>query len=135
MNSSIKTLSIIGCFTLFSVTTTVSAMSDEQMQQMMQQAQEAQKCFAKLDQSKFKGIENKGKKMESEIRSLCKAGKRDEAMSTAMIFSREIHNDPDLKALRECSEMMQGAMAQMPQPFMPPTTDELERAGHVCDDF
>jgi SMC interacting uncharacterized protein involved in chromosome segregation len=105
------------------------------MQQMMQQAQEAQKCFAKLDQSMFGQIEAKGKRMESEIRSLCRAGKRDEAMSAAMKFSREIHDDPNMKALRQCSEKMQGAMAQMPQPFMPPTTEELERAGHVCDDF
>lgn len=135
MNFSIKRLFVIASFALVSVTTVAFAMSNEQMQQMMQQAQEAQKCFAQLDQSKFAEIEAKGRRMESEIRSLCQAGKRNEAMSSAMKFSREMHNDPHLEAVRKCGEMMQGAMAQMPQPFMPPTTDELERAGHVCDEF
>lgn len=110
-------------------------MSDQQMQQMMLQAQEAQKCFSKLDQSSFDALETKGKKMEAEIKALCTAGKRDEAMSTAMKFSKQMQNDPQLKAMLECSKLMQGAMAGMPQPYLPTEVDDQGEAGHVCDDF
>jgi NaMN:DMB phosphoribosyltransferase len=110
-------------------------MSDQQLQQMMKQAEEAQKCFSKIDQSKFDELEAKGTKMEAEIKSLCAAGKRDEAMSSAIKFSKQMHNDPQLKALRECSELMQGAMAGMPQPYLPPEMDDEDEGGHVCDDM
>jgi hypothetical protein len=125
-------------FTLLTLTPLAHAqpgMSDQQMQQMMLQAQEAQKCFSELDQSKFQELETKGKKMEAEIKELCAAGKRDEAMSRVMKFSKQMQNDPEMKALRKCGELMQGAMAGMPQPYMPPDMDDQEEGGHVCDDM
>ncbi len=110
-------------------------MSDAQMQQMMQQAGAMQKCFENIDQSAIQGLEAKGRNMESKIRALCSAGKRDEAMRAAMKYSKEIHNDPQLKAIRKCSEMMQGMMANMPQPFTPPIPDAKDKGRHLCDDM
>jgi 3'-phosphoadenosine 5'-phosphosulfate (PAPS) 3'-phosphatase len=110
-------------------------MSEQQMQQMMMQAQEAQKCFSKLDQSKFDELEAKGKKMQAEIKALCAAGKRDKATSTVMKYSKEMQNDPHLKAMRKCGELMAGSMAGMPQLNMLPTEDSQEEAGHICDDI
>lgn len=109
-------------------------MNEQQMQQMMLDAQKAQACFSKFDKATFDEIEAKGRKMESEIKALCAAGKRDEAMSTAMKYGKQMHNDPKMKEIRKCSELMQGAMAAMPQPFMPPTEEDRE-AGHICDDM
>lgn len=107
-------------------------MNDQQMQQMMMQAQE---CFSKLDQSKFKELEARGKQMEADIKALCKAGKRDQAMNTAMKYGKEMQDDPQLKALRECGKKLEGMMASMPQPYTPPIDEEGEKGGHVCDDM
>ncbi len=110
-------------------------MSEEQMQQMMQQAQAAQACFEKIDQSKFKELETKGKQMESEIKALCTAGKRDEAEKTAIKYGMEMNNDPALQEMKKCGEMMQGMMGQM-ESFMPsiPEVNENDDS-HLCDDM
>jgi predicted Zn-dependent protease len=110
-------------------------MSDQQIQQMMQQAEEAKKCFSKLDQSKFDELETRGKEMEAKIKALCTAGQRDEAMSSAMKFSKQMQDDPQIKALRECSKLMEGSMAEMELPYMQTEEDEQEESGHVCDDM
>lgn len=110
-------------------------MNEQQMQQMQQMMLQAQECFNKLDKSKFNELEAKGKKMEAEIKALCKAGKRSKAMSTAMKYGKEMHNDPQLKEMRKCGEHMQGMMANMPQPFIPPTSEDSDKEGHICDDM
>ncbi|MBT2991222.1 MAG: hypothetical protein KME65_19855 [Candidatus Thiodiazotropha sp. (ex Ctena orbiculata)] len=122
---------------MFFTQTTYAApgMSEQQMQQMMLNAQKAQACFSEFDKSTFDELEAKGKKMEADIKALCAAGKRDEAMSTAMKYSKQMHNDPKMKEIRKCGEMMEGAMAGMPQPYMPPTDEEQEKDGHICDDM
>ena len=110
-------------------------MSEEQMQQMMQQAQAAQECFAKIDPAKFEALEARGREMESEIQGLCTAGKRDEAMKTAMKYGKEFSSSDDMKEIRKCSELMQGMMANMPmpKPYMPPEVDEDSESEHICD--
>ncbi|MES9817272.1 MAG: hypothetical protein ACH255_13720 [Candidatus Thiodiazotropha sp.] len=120
---------------LFHTAHAAPGMSEQQMQQMMMQAQEAQKCFSKIDQSQLDELEAKGKKMEADIKALCAAGKRDKAMSAAMKYSKQMYNDPKMKEMRKCGEMMKDMMAGMPQPHMPPTVEEREQAGHICDDI
>ena len=121
---------------LFSqITQSAPGMNEQQMQQMQQMMQQAQKCFSKLDQSKFKELEAKGKRMHADIEALCKAGKRDKAMSTAMKYSKEMDNDPQLKEMRKCSEKMEGMMTNMPQTYMPPTSEDSEKDVHICDDL
>lgn len=118
-----------------SMSTGAQGMSQEEMQQMMQQGAAAQKCFADIDQSAMQQLDAKGRQMEAEIKALCAEGKRDEAMSAAMKYGGEIRDDPQLQAIRKCSEMMQGMMAQMPKPYMPPEPGEDGKGGHVCDDM
>ena len=108
-----------------------AGMSNEQMQQKMQQVQE---CFANIDQSQFQALEAKGREMESEIKKLCDAGKRDEAMKVGMEYGQEFSSSSEMKEIRKCSELMQGMMANMPTPYMPPEIDEdSEDGGHICD--
>lgn len=109
-----------------------TGMSPEQMQQMMKQAEAAQACMEKVDQSKLEALEVKGKKMQAEIKALCKAGKRDKAMSTAMEYSMEMKNDPALKEMSKCGEMMQGIM---PKPYSPVETGPDGKPSHVCDNI
>ena len=138
MKLTIKFISIITVlFTVAFQATNAEAqgMSEEQIQQMILQTQAAQECFGEIDQSAFAELEAKGKKMEAEIKALCAEGKRDEAMSTAMKYGMEMQNDPQIKEMRKCGEMMQGMMDNMPQPYMPPSTDDSEDGGHICDDM
>ncbi len=101
--------------------------------QMMQQAKAAQECFAKIDQSNFEALEARGKGMESEIRALCSAGKRDEAMSIAIKYGKEFNASAEMQDIRKCSELMQYMMANMPKPYMPLGIDDDGDSGHVCD--
>ncbi len=109
-----------------------TGMTQEQMQQMMKQAEAAQACMAKVDQSKLEALEVKGKKMQAEIKALCTAGKRDKAMSTAMEYSMQIKNDPALKEMSKCGEMMQG---MMPKPYSPIEAGPDGKPSHVCDNI
>lgn len=109
-----------------------TGMSSEQMQQMMKQAEAAQACMAKVDQSKLEALEVKGKKMQAEIKSLCTAGKRDKAMSTAMEYSMQMKNDPALKEMSKCGEMMQG---MMPKTYSPIVEGPDGKPSHVCDNI
>lgn len=127
------TFLLVALSLLFHSAHAAPGMSDQQMQQIMMQAQEAQKCFSKIDKSQMDELQAKSKKMQADIEALCAAGKRDKAMSTALKYSKQINNDPNMKEMRKCSEKMQGMMANMPQPYMPPTVDEQEKAGHICD--
>ncbi|MCG7874723.1 MAG: hypothetical protein AB2672_17905 [Candidatus Thiodiazotropha endolucinida] len=138
MTSYIKqsvTFSLAALSLLFHTAHAAPGMSEQQMQQMMMRAQEAEECFSKIDKSQLEELEAKGKKMQADIKALCAAGKRDEAMSKAFKYSKQINNDPKIKEMRKCSEKMRGMMVNMPQPYMPPTVDEREKAGHVCDDM
>ena len=121
--------------TIFLSLFTSICLADQSMseEQMAQQAQAAQECFAKIDQSNFAALEAKGKEMESEIKALCAAGKRDEAMSTAMKYGKEFNASAEMKEIRKCSELMKGMMANMPTPYMPPDIDEDNEDRHICD--
>ena len=109
-----------------------TGMSPEQMQQMMKQAEAVQACMEKVDQSKLEALEVKGKKMQAEIQALCKAGKRDKAMTTAMEYSMQMKNDPALKEMSKCGEMMQG---MMPKPYSPIDEGPDGKPSHVCDNI
>ena len=107
------------------------AMSDENMQQLMQQMQKMQTCMQKIDQAELSALEQRSKEFESQIKSLCGQGKRDEAQEKAILFAEEISKAPAMKILKKCSEHMQGAM-----PAMPFTDQDLDFSNHhVCDEL
>lgn len=106
-------------------------MDQQQMQQMMLQAQKMQECFAKVDQSALMALGQKAQAMESELKTLCKAGKRAEAQTTALKFGLEMAKDPNVAAAKECGGMMQGMMPKMSYP-----TSEKDMDGrHICDGY
>ena len=107
------------------------SMANEEMQQQMQ---EVQKCFESIDQSQFHVLEAKGKEMESEIKKLCAAGERDEAMKVGMKYGQELSSSPEMKEIRRCSQLMQKVMPNMPTPYMPPeANDDGSDGAHICD--
>ena len=114
-------------------------MSQQDMQKMMQQMQEAQACMEKIDQSELKALEEKSKKFDAEMRSLCASGKRDAAQDKAMDYMREVVNSPVVQEAKRCGEkmkgMMQGMMQGMNQPGSLMTEDKDYTNQHVCDSY
>ena len=128
-NSIIKSASTV--FLFISLTQILHAgnpgMTEEQMEQLMKNAEKMQACMAKMDQSAMQKLSDKGKKMQGELKSLCAAGKRDEAQSKAIKFGQEIATSKEMQEMKKCGEMAQQMMKQMPA--------ASPGSRHVCDGF
>ena len=109
-------------------------MSQQDMQNMMQQAQQMQTCMQGIDTSQFEALEQRGRTIETEVKSLCASGKRDAAQDKATAFAHEISNNPDIQKMMKCGEGMRGMMAGMPYMGQTSPTDKSDAAdSHVCD--
>lgn len=78
-----------------------------QMQRMMEGVQAMQRCVAQIDEKALQRLEQRGEQMESEIDSLCAAGKRDEAQRRAVAFGVEFMNDPAARLMNSCARQAQ----------------------------
>lgn len=106
-------------------------MSEQDMQNMMQQMQEMENCMQSVDQSKMEAWEQRGKKLQAEIDSLCANGKRDAANNKAMAFAMEMSSDPDIQKMKQCGEKMRSVMP--PLPYMNLDSTGEKSGSHVCD--
>ena len=104
-------------------------MNEEDMQKMMQQMEKMQSCMEKVDTDRLKALEQKSRQMETEIKSLCDSGKRDEAQKKALSFGKEIANDRTMKTIQKCGEMMKDIMPEIT--FKGLDKDSMDR--HICD--
>jgi len=107
-------------------------LSEEQMQQMMRQAKQMEACYSKVDQTALTALGERGKQMEQEMKSLCQAGKRDQAQEVAIKYGQEIANDETMQTVRKCGQMAQGMFDMAKSGF--PTEKDL-RDKHVCDGY
>ena len=105
--------------------------SEADMQKMMQSMQKMQQCMAKIDRSEVDELQKRSEQQVNTIKTLCKNGERDDAQSQAMTFARKMASEPVLKELRQCGEMMKGAM---PTPLFDIDESELKNR-HVCDEL
>jgi len=110
-------------------------MSEADMQKMMQQMQKAQDCMEKIDQTKLDALEKKADQFETEMKSLCANGKRDEAQEKAMVYMKEIVNSSVVREAKRCGEMMKGAMQGMKQTMPLVDQDKDFTRQHVCDSY
>ncbi len=108
-------------------------MGQGDMQQMMEKAKEMQACFAKIDQEALIAIGEDMQKMEDEVRSLCKAGKRDQAQSLVLKKTRALSNDKNIIAAQGCGEMGMG-MGMIPKMDYP-INEKNASEEHLCDSF
>ena len=110
-------------------------MNQQDMQKMMLQAQKAQECMEKVDKNALEALERESKRFEAEVRSLCAAGKRDQAQEKAMAYGRKVSSSPVVREMKKCTEMMQGMMQDMmpgmDMRFM--EEDSAESSRHICD--
>jgi hypothetical protein len=69
----------------------------------------------------------KGEKVNTEIKNLCAAGKRDEAQKMAIDYGKEMSASKEMQAMQKCGAMAQGMGPQHPGP------GNGAKQGHVCD--
>lgn len=84
-----------------------------------------------VDQSRIQAVEQRASKTEAEVKSLCGSGKRDDAQQKAVAFAQEAADDPDIKKMVECTNMMSSLMPE--RPFMDQVSEDGNSAKHVCD--
>ncbi len=97
----------------------------------MQKLQQMQECMQQVDQTQLQAIEKQQQQFDTEIRALCKNGKRDQAQQKAIAYAKKMMNNPAIKAMQKCGEIARGMMPEMPVTRM---EKELE-SQHVCDAY
>jgi len=85
--------------------------SQADMKKMMQQAQGMATCMAGIDQARLEELSREAEEVGREIEALCAKGAEQEALETAIAFSREIQSDPTVRQMQVCSAGMKDAMA------------------------
>lgn len=126
-----KRLSVLGlmAFAFTSIAEPqMQGMDPAQLQKLMT---DMQGCLQKINMEDMEKLKVRGQAMEQEIKSLCKAGKRDEAMSKTMAFSKEMMNEPGLVQMKKCSDQARSVMPNMKE-FDKFSADKFKDT-HVCE--
>lgn len=98
------------------------------MQQMMQQMKTMQTCLLQVDESELRQYEADIAKLESQLKQLCKDGKRDLAQETAISFGKRVAQSKTIQTIHSCTKNMQK------NAFMPTLPDYSDmKSQHVCD--
>lgn len=98
---------------------------------MQQMVMEMQSCMQNINMDDMEKLKVRGQAMEQEIKTLCRNGERDKAMSKAMAFSKEISDAPELAQIRKCSEKARSMMPNTMQ--FEKFSEENFKNSHVCD--
>jgi hypothetical protein len=102
--------------------------SQEDMEKYLKQMQT---CMAGVDQSELDAIGNRSDEVDTEIAALCEQGKRDEAQSMAISYSKELAEKPALQQMKKCRELAAQVMPAGHNPF----GEEIDfNSRHVCDE-
>ena len=98
------------------------------MQQMIQQMKTMQTCLLQVDESELRQYEADIAKLESQLKQLCKDGKRDLAQETAVSFGKRAAQSNAIQTIHSCTKNMQK------NAFMPTLPDYSDMKNkHVCD--
>jgi hypothetical protein len=95
----------------------------------MQKLQEMMMCMNSVDQNALKALEKRQQQFSTQVKSLCKQGKRDQAQQKAMKFASEMMQNPAIKQVKKCGEMASSMLPNMP--FLSQQEQDSDR--HVCD--
>lgn len=118
---------------LVAVAQDMGGMDEAAMQRMMQQAQQMQNCMENIDQAEMDAFEQRAKQMDAEVKALCAAGKRDEAMARAMRFGKDAASNKAMQDMKKCGE---GMMRNLPKVAVGASSADGtgKPARHICDD-
>jgi hypothetical protein len=102
--------------------------------EMMQKLQAAQACMARIGEGPMQKLQAESQAMEQEVKVLCAAGKRDEAMQQVTAFGLKVAQSPEVKAMQECTKGMENFMPSpmVGTPFAP-QLEHKEKERHICD--
>jgi len=89
---------------------------------MMATMQKAQACIQKISKKKIEEMSKKTQVIQIKVQSLCAKGKRAQAAKTSLKYGKKMMNDPVVKAMKKCTDIMSG-MANIT------TNDDV----HACD--
>ena len=97
---------------------------------VVQQAEQIQLCMAKIDQAEVERVRVEAEAKATEVRALCASSERAEAQSVAIIYGRQLVEEPVVLEAKACLGVAALAIPQM-------TWAGLEDSGtaqaHVCD--
>jgi len=110
--------------------------NEADLQNMMVQMQKMQECMQNVDRGELQALEQRSDEMETEVKSLCESGKRDEAQKKAMSYAKEMMDNPALIQMKKCGEIAKGSI---PPGMMSPEEEEGYEdfdfsKHHVCDE-
>lgn len=97
----------------------------------MQKLQQMQSCMENIDQQQLQLIQQQQARFDTELKSLCTSGKRDQAQQKAIAYAKQIMNNPAIKAMQKCGEIAREMMPDMPFTDINEDMDEQ----HVCDAY
>ena len=104
-------------------------LSSQQMQRMIQKAQEMRACMQNIDQTEMKALERQGQQMQAEVKKLCVAGKRDQALDKAIAFSQKVVKSSAMQEMKKCGDMMP-ELSQFAKDYSHDNSD-----GNICDNW
>lgn len=105
-------------------------LDQDKINQMMQQGQAVQACMAEIDQAELERVQAEGEAMLNEIRGMCSSGKRAEAQSQAIVYGKEMVDEPVVKELQACVGL---AGMSIPAATWSQLEDTDKAPAHVCD--
>ncbi len=117
--------------TLFILLAMSLSVQAQQPQFDLQKMMQMQSCIAKLDRQALEQFGQEAKDMQSKLQSMCRAGQRSEAQTTAMGFAMDMMQNETLQQARQCGEMVKHMMPA----FNFPTKEEDLKGRHVCDEI
>lgn len=121
---------VIGSLILVCATSVSAFPEGMDLQKMQESIGKMTACMEKIDQQKIEALQREGEAVVNRVNKLCSAGKRGEAMDTAMSFASRVNTSPELKQVRECGKIVQMA------PTIPMELQSFIKANenrHVCD--
>ena len=125
----IFTLFLLLLLPLVSFAQNYPGMSEADMEKMMQQMQKMESCMKNVDQSKLQALEKRSRQVETEVKSLCASGKRDEAQKEAIAFGKEVVNNSAMKTMRTCGKMVKDVMPELSFTGL----ENYIKDRHICD--
>ena len=110
-------------------------MSDPQKaQEMMQAMQSMNQCIeTKLGKEGLSKIGQQGKEIDTEMRGMCGAGKRDEAEKLKKDYTAKMLDSPELKGMEACSKEHASKLPIPDMAKMQKRMMEKYQNLHICD--
>lgn len=110
--------------------------NEADMQKLGQAMEEMMRCMAKLDRAELAAIEEKSAQFEQEVEELCSQGERGKAQEKAIIYSKELMNNPTLIQMQECGEINKKYGLPQDEDTASAMDSEFDFSKqHVCDDL